>query len=797
MLKRIDTDNRCTGCNMCVAVCPVNAISLVVSTEGFWYPSVDSAKCLECSKCIKSCPVYGKNETDNYFEPVCYAGWNLNADEQLNSSSGGIFSLLARYVLGEDGTVYGAAYTNSFYVEHIRVDSINELDKIRRSKYVQSFISEELLNAVKEDLMSGKLVLFSGTPCQIAGINKLYHQFENLLTVDVVCHGVPSPKAWKSYLKEVIEENGPIKSINMRNKANGWKKFFFSTEFCDNSTKETWFNDNVWGKSFVKNLFLRESCYHCEFKNKIRCSDISLGDFWEAARGVHNEFDNEDRGTSIILVNSNKGTMAVKKLQTEGMCFIRNIPFHWIPKNTYAVTKSSTYNTRRSQAFELLDKERFSKITERLSSTSAEQAFIHRVKYIVKKLIKYRKADSHTGSTQSRYINENADVGILNVQEVDNYGAVLLCYALQTSIEKLGYTVKVIDFRPSKPKSNLSYTARLKNKLKNEGIIQTSKNIADKVFGKKQYGVNISSNLKKEHFEEFRRKYLNRTSVYRGINEVDSPIFDAYVVGSDVVWKPGRVKSEESDTYFLNFTEGLLCKRIAYAASIGTDDPALLSDIKPLIKKYIAKFDHVSLREKSSLTFINEIYSGDVLWCIDPTLLLTREEYDLLLDQNRGNVHNDYIYLYLFENNEFAYTLTNRFSQESGLPVICQCNNPDKINNLLEFCPDDGPADFIQRIKNARLVITDSFHGTVFSVIYQREFLTLSRGNISIRMKDLLGRMNLLNRYLDASDEIPLNLTSIDYDAVSEIIDEWRKESMHYLEATLNPNNRGGGIVKD
>ena len=795
MRNKINIDTRCTGCNICVSLCPTDAITLRISDEGFWYPSVDQDTCVECGKCLNGCPVYGGKDEKNFSLPVSYAGWNKNIDEHLNSSSGGIFSLLARVFLEEGGAVYGAAYNDDFKVEHIRIDAVTELDRLRRSKYVQSYISKELLHSLKKDIDSGKKVLFSGTPCQVAAVNKIYPQCDNLLTVDVVCHGVPSPKAWDSYLNETISKHGKIKAINMRKKTSGWKKFFFQTEYLDGSVEASWFNDNVWGESFVKNLFLRKSCYKCEFKENIRCSDISLGDFWEASRGVHKELDDHDRGTSIILINSEKGKQAFDKLKSKDVCVFKNIPYQWIPKNTYAVTKSSSFNPKRNQAFMLLDAESFSKVIEKVSTKSGRLKALQMIKTSVKKGILHRSKDSRSdGAKQSRFYGINADVGILNVQEVDNYGAVLLCFALQKTIEDLGYKARIIDFRPVDINKSAGYGKRLMKKVKEKGFVGTSAAIIRKLSKKEKAGVNISSDLKKERFEQFRETYLKRTPIYSGMSMTDSPVFNTYVVGSDVVWKPARVKSKEADTYFLNFTEGLLCNRVAYAASIGTDDAKTLEEIAPLFQKYIEKFNYISLREKTSITFVKGLFDKDVTWCIDPTLLLRKEDYDRYFSLDAKRIEGDYIYLYLFESNEAVYKMVNRYSSELGIPVICQCDAPDQIRNLKEFSSDDGPIDFISRIKNANMVITDSFHGTVFSIIYQKDFITLSRGNISIRMKDLLDRLNLLCRYVDAPETASLILAPIDYTDVIQIVDTWRKESMDYLRMALQPEEifRGG-----
>lgn len=791
MGERICVDNRCTGCNVCVSSCPVQALSLKITSEGFWYPQIDEKTCINCGRCLTVCPVYGGKNLEEFTAPVSYAGWNKDQHEHISSSSGGIFSVIARSVLSIGGVVYGAAYSDDFSVNHIRIDNEVDLPKLRGSKYVQSFISNELLNQVKADLKAGRSVLFSGTPCQIAAINKLFPNHDNLLTVDVVCHGVPSPKAWKSYLNEVTAKKGKIASVNMRKKVNGWKKFFFTTQFSDGSTEECWFNDNPWGSSFVKNLFLRESCYHCEFKECIRCSDISLGDFWEAARGCHKEFDDDDRGTSIVLVNSQKGKKAIEKVMQKEECYLKNIPYHWIPKSTYAVVKSSAENKNRSQAFEMLDKYDFSVVLDKASGMPLKQKMLLSAKKGVKKLLKKEKVTDIVISEKSTGYSDYKDgVGILNVQEVDNYGAVLLCYALQETIENLGYDAWVIDYRPAGEQKH-GMVRRISNKLKSEGI----RGVIDVALRKslKDSGVNVnrSSDEKKRNFENFRKEYFNRTPVYKGMNAPDSPIFRTYVVGSDVVWKPDRVRSYESDVYFLKFTDGLECNRIAYAASIGTADEQQLSEVADKFSDCVQRFDSISLREASSVPYVQNMVDKKVVACADPTLLIDKEIYDNIANSGLVTSAQKYIYFYMFGDDPLAYEYVNRCSKTMNLPVVCQCNTPESVNNVLEYSGNDGPSEFLSRIRNAEYIITDSFHGTVFSILYHKDFATLSRGNISTRMEDLLERLNLKSRFVE-NPEITGVLEPIsNYEKIDANIADWRDESIMFLANALD--TRGGG----
>lgn len=378
-------------------------------------------------------------------------------------------------------------------------------------------------------------------------------------------------------------------------------------------------------------------------------------------------------------------------------------------------------------------------------------------------------------------------VGILNVQHADNYGAVLLAYAIQTEIEYLGYNAEIIDFRPAGVHHNFIHKSF--EILKQDGCFKLFRKLQKKILYHHKTDAKVLI-ARKKAFSDFRERYLNRSKVYYNVTD-DRPLeYDIYVVGSDVIWKPARVISKtESDAYFLNFTEGLPCKRIAYAASIGTDDNDVLRPLQDKIKNMIRKFDSISLRENTSVPFIRSLYGKSVTWCIDPTMLFNADFYNKLLIENNqsiSNIADDYIYLYVLGNNEQAYLMANQLSHIWNIPVVCDAPSPQLIDNVILNIQKDGPLDFLNRIKNAKVVITDSFHGTVFSIIFHKDFYTYSRGTISIRMQDLLEKLNLTNRYVDSEKLAIQQFTPVEYSNVDNIINDWKKESVKFLNDALS-----------
>ena len=239
--------------------------------------------------------------------PVYYACYNNDEQIRKNSSSGGIFSALAENIILQNGIVYGAAFNDEWMIEHIRVDNICDLEKLRTSKYVQSNIGMSY-RLVQNDLDKGRLVLFTGTPCQVSGLLKFLNgeKYDNLITQDFVCHGVPSPKVWNAYLNYRNQSDGEKTptNINFRSKRIGWEPYEVEFNYTSGSYNN-YFGNDLFMKSFLHNYSLRNSCYNCAFKGINRSSDITLADFW----GIGNVFPDTDRslGISLVIINSKKG----------------------------------------------------------------------------------------------------------------------------------------------------------------------------------------------------------------------------------------------------------------------------------------------------------------------------------------------------------------------------------------------------------------------------------------------------------------------------------------------------------
>lgn len=338
----ITDKSKCCGCNACVQACPKQCIEMHEDDEGFLYPHVDTTRCIDCGKCEKVCPVI--NQAEPHRPINVYAAINPDEEIRRQSSSGGIFTLLAEQTIKEGGVVFGARFDDSWQVTHDYTESFEGLAPFRGSKYVQSRIGDTFLKA-EAFLKQGRKVLFTGTPCQIAGLKKYLHkEYENLFTVDFVCHGVPSPLIWQKYLSETLEnfrakrgagknsvplsidELPVITGISFRDKANGWKKFGFRINYAaskaaqntvsESTIEETLlhpFPDNLFMKGFLSNIYLRPACYACPAKSGKSGADITIGDFW-GIEHINPSID-DDKGCSLVIPQSPKGVAICAQLE--------------------------------------------------------------------------------------------------------------------------------------------------------------------------------------------------------------------------------------------------------------------------------------------------------------------------------------------------------------------------------------------------------------------------------------------------------------------------------------------------
>lgn len=339
----------CTGCSACVSICKQKCLVMTPDSRGFCFPKlITPDQCINCGSCQRACPVFRKEQLGENCTK-CYAGYTKDSFVRQNSSSGGIFSELAMIILKQGGVVVGAAYEKgSYVVQHICVEDEEKLSYLRGAKYAQSNLNSIFLD-IKKRLYVGQRILFVGTPCQVAGLKTfLKKEYENLVTVDFVCHGVPSPLVWEKYVQyRAKKDNGGVMpiSINLRSKNTGWSRYQYSNEYQYENGKvySSLSGDDLFMRLFVENYINRESCSNCHFKGYDRVSDITLGDFW-GIWDIYPEMD-DNKGTSLILVHSQSARKILEQLF--GRIILKEVTLQQTSKQNLSMLISSPAHSER------------------------------------------------------------------------------------------------------------------------------------------------------------------------------------------------------------------------------------------------------------------------------------------------------------------------------------------------------------------------------------------------------------------------------------------------------------------
>ncbi len=324
--KLCDTES-CTGCLACYNVCSHDAICLDVDEEGFTRPTINTDKCVGCKKCEKACPVLG-DKHKHKIPDEAYAAWSVNKNIVCRSSSGGLYSVIADYVFRHNGVVFGAAFDKDWNLRHIATFGEKDFSRTRGSKYVASFIGTTY-REVHTYLSQGKMVLFSGTPCQISGLKSFLSlvkcETEKLYTIDLVCHGVPSPVIFKAYLEYLsVQFKSPLKEYNYRDKRWSWKRYNSVASFKNHKKHYGKWEEDYFMRGFLREYFLRPSCHQCAFATEQRCGDFTLCDYWGYRRNA-GEKDNKDRGISLVLPNTQKAKELFSHIK-DNLVYYQRVP---------------------------------------------------------------------------------------------------------------------------------------------------------------------------------------------------------------------------------------------------------------------------------------------------------------------------------------------------------------------------------------------------------------------------------------------------------------------------------------
>ena len=722
----IVTSEQCTGCEACYNGCPKDAISMLPDEEGFLSPVIDPVKCINCGICAQICPALNYKLTNDP-EPECFAVW-ANDDIRMKSSSGGMFSLIADYVLENGGSVCGAAFTEDYRdVKHIVISNKNELYRLRGSKYVQSDIGlvyREILDILKQD----RYVLFSGCPCQVAGLYSfLRRDYPKLITCDLVCHGANSPMAYHAFLNEREKEsNSKVISVNFRDKQIfGWDPGTV-IYFKNGKSYKKKIGQCTWLRGFLRGIINRQCCSVCKYATPQRVGDFTLADFWQIEK--ENSELNDGKGTSCVLLNTSKGKAIFYILKSKFKKY-EKISFEFAKTHNGQLIHPQNAFDERNRFFDLLSKKGF--------DTAIVMTF-----------------------------NRKFDIGVVGWWYGENYGSTLTYYALHTILNKMGYSVLMIDFPKKIPDQN-------------------HKNSFSRKFARKFYRCS--------------KHYL-----YRDLVELNK-YCETFLLGSDQLFNYYCIAGEEP-FYLLDFA-GDSKKKLAYATSFGHQASFFPEDNLQLTTFRLKRFDAISVREKDGVNICKK-FGVDAIHVLDPVFLCDLEDYKKLAENSKLKENENFALAYILdpslEIKNFILNISKKLSLNLRVILDAQYNleeNKRKIDLIENIVNISEEEEWIYYFSKCDFVVTDSFHGLCLSIIFKKQFIVLSNKKRGIsRIKSLLEDLNLEDRLVNT----PLEITNInyqneliDYSEVDNLMNSLKLKSYKWLETELKTNNKNIEVVKN
>lgn len=357
----IKNKEQCCGCTACSSVCPKKSITMVEDNEGFLYPEVDETTCVECGLCEKSCPIINHSSQIKEIQQKAVIVQHKDKFICNQSTAGGAFTGIASYVINRGGVVFGATMDKNFIVHHTYVETISELEKFRNSKYVQSNI-QGTYQQVKDFLKDGRMVCFSGTPCQIEGLRGFlnYREYTKLILVDVVCRAVPSPGVWRKYVEMQNKVHGEIEKIRFRDKTLGYQYSTMEMKMKNGNIFRGGIDSQLWLRMFFSGMIIRPSCTQCKFRNRYRNSDFTIWDCFNVAE--YTKDLNENLGATRMLIHSIKGNQIFDKIKDD--FYYKEIQPDLAVKNVNEMVNSPGFNNRRESFFKDLSKKDFMQLTQ-------------------------------------------------------------------------------------------------------------------------------------------------------------------------------------------------------------------------------------------------------------------------------------------------------------------------------------------------------------------------------------------------------------------------------------------------
>ena len=699
----------CTGCSACKYHCPVGAISIIQDEDGFYCAHVDETLCIHCNLCDKICPQKNPIHTGEILGTgTCYA---MVANEPYLTlcSSGGIFGLIGSEFIKSNGYVAGAYWNENFKLQHGVAQDEEDLMLLLGSKYVQSDMTDTF-QIIQQQLTSGSEVLFCGTPCQVAGLRSfLQKDYNNLFTVDFICHGTPSPGVLSKYIDYLEKEHGNVNELYFRYKPMlGWYAGFYA-EFANGAKIKESSDDNLYMSAFLNNWTLNNQCFNCKYKSK-RCSDITLGDFW----GIERVYPDSGNGVSFVLPHTQKGINLIRLILPK-LKQTLSLPVQFAINNNPSLVSSVTKNIARDI---FLDRLRHNSFVDAYAKTISALHY---------------------------------DYGMI-LWWSNNYGNAMTNYALYQTLVIMGYSVLAID------------------------NFFTTKTDTFQDFATQNY--NLSSQIISQH---------NFTLL--------NMLCDNFIVGSDQTWNYRLTNYVYNGHYFgLGFADDNK-KKIAYAPSFASPDNIPSGEEASRYAQIYKRFDAISVREKFAVKGCRDAFGLDAEWVVDPVFLLDKNKYMELSQNSTLHDENKFITVYILDptleklalieaveaslniKNTYWIVDTDGWEDDSKLKLVGdrKCIVGTKIENWLYL------------MANAEYIVTDSFHGTCFSIIFRKQF-------VSVRNRDT-GRFLFFDEIPEVNRHIISDLSEtnaaaviqddIHYDIVENHLNPVTKQSYEWLKNVL------------
>lgn len=669
--------NKCSGCSACENICPTNAITLKVDTlTGFKLAEIDNDKCINCSKCYRVCPHNTVNLHDLSNQKK-YALKSLDEDVLKKSSSGGAFTHITLPLLERGWKVVGVRWNKEWHAEYAIAETIEDWEKFRKSKYMQADMGD-LFPRIKNMLDDGENIVFSGVPCHVSGLlNYLGKEYNNLLTIDLLCNSMVSPKIWDMWYEYEGLDKSTFTNIDMRYKCNNGVEN--STIHIEKNNGQI--HDIMMATTPIRNLTLGghlttlDICGNCRYKVSERVSDITIGDLWNGKKVVPELWDNKESNLSSCILNTKKAK--------EIFDSIKNI------------TKEEINEIKLPSNYKLKDfRNNFLKI-DKLGLS----------KYI----------NSIQKPKDCEY-----DIALCGGTLNYNFGATLTYYALYKYLEELGKKVIIIP-----PKAGAD-----KNKSHIGNVFEKYCNIAPNYF----------SSGKPIKFNE---------------------LSNIFLIGSDQTWRTSYVINKWKMTPWLDYVKHNK-KKITYSVCYGTTNLEKAIETAPQymdeMKRLISNFDHISHRTPESCDITKNEWDKDSVHTIDPVFIVNPKEYDKLIDESTIELpKNEYACFYTLRTKSDMYEFFHKLTKETNCEEIIIGNGSRNATIQKEKYPNEKfvnpilAQDWLKYIKNAKYVVTDSFHGICFCILFNIPFISLISDK-DIRINWILGSTNLRDNYLKELD---------------------------------------------